>query len=156
MSSDMHHSKTMHSLATKLENFTSANDQISNNLMHQLTLHQNRYQHHGVMHHQQAVNGSISQKVASASTQGKKSFNSNQLESSMNSRPSNPNMNSQTANKKNRPDKPNSLPVLNCLFAALNKQNKQNDNEVTKIWNDTLTYYYAHYLFFALDTHSLL
>ena len=137
----MHHSKTMHSLATKSENSKSANDQISNNLMHQLTLHQNRYQHHGVMHHQQAINESISQKVATAITAGKKNFNSNQLESSMNSRPLNPYINSQTANKKNRPDKPNSLPVLNCLFAALNKQNKQNDNEVTKISNDTFTYY---------------
>ena len=131
----------MHSLATKSENSKSANDRISNNLMHQLTLHQNRYQHHGVMHHQQAINESISQKVATAITAGKKNFNSNQLESSMNSRPLNPYINSQTANKKNRPDKPNSLPVLNCLFAALNKQNKQNDNEVTKISNDTFTNY---------------
>ena len=146
----MHHSKTMHSLATKLENFTSANDQISNNLMHQLTLHQNRYQHHGGMHHPQAVNESISQKVTSAITQGKKSINSNQLESSMNSRPLNANIDSQTANKKNRPDKPNSLPVLNCLFAALNKQNKQNDNEVMKILIHTFTYYYIYKTFYMI------
>ena len=32
-----------------------------------------------------------------------------------------------------RPEKPNSLPVLNCLFAALNKQTKEKDNEVTMI-----------------------
>ena len=126
----MHHSKTMHSLATKLDNLTTSNDQISNNLMHQLTLHQNRFQHRDGLHHQQPVNESISQKVSSVIAHGKKNSNQNQLESSIHSRLPNSAINGQNGNKKNRPDKPNSLPVLNCLFAALNKQNKQNDNEV--------------------------
>ena len=114
----------MHSLAHK------SNDEISNNLMHQLTLHQNRYQHQEGMHHQLPLNESISQKVTAAIGQGKKNLNCNQFEHSMNSKQQNSQINGQSANKKNRPEKPNSLPVLNCLFAALNKQNKQKDNEV--------------------------
>ena len=129
----MHHSKTMHSFVHKTGNLITSKDQqqIPNGLMHQLTLQQNRYQHPEGMHHQLPLNDSISQKVAAAIAQGKKSYNTNYFESSNNAKQQNPSVNGQNTNKKNRPEKPNSLPVLNCLFAALNKQNKHKDNEVS-------------------------
>lgn len=132
--SEMHHSKTMHSLAHKSGNLITPQDQsqIPNGLVHQLTLHQNRHYHPEGIHHQLPLNDSISQKVAAAIAQGKKSYNTSYFESSINAKQQNPPINVQHTNKKNRPEKPNSLPVLNCLFAALNKQNRQTNNDVSK------------------------
>ena len=104
----MQHSKTMHSLANQVGN---PNERIPNDLLYQFTLHQNRIQSNGMK-----LDQSISQKVDAVihSQKGLQTQLSNE----------------QT--KKQKPDKPNSLPVLNCLFAALNKQTKQNGEEVSR------------------------
>ena len=122
-SSEMQHSRTMHSLAHKPGN-PGTEQRISNNLVHQLTLHQqHRYQSEGIQ--RLPLNESISQKVAAAIAQGN-GTNCN-FDIPLNSQ--RPPINGNTS-KKSRPEKPNSLPVLNCLFAALNKQHKQKDNDV--------------------------
>ena len=108
----------MNSLAIKTGN-------IPNDLVQHLTFHQNRYQSEAMP---LPLNESISQKVAAAIAQGKEA-NYN-IKMPVNSQLPQLNGNS---NKKHRPEKPNSLPVLNCLFAALNKQSRQKDNEVSQL-----------------------
>ena len=121
----MQHSRTMNFLGHKLGNpATATEQQISNNLVHQLTLHQqHRYPPQGIQH--LPLNESISQKVAAAIAQGNGTNCNFDIPLDSQRPPINGN-----ASKKSRPEKPNSLPVLNCLFAALNKQHKQKDNEV--------------------------
>ena len=101
----MQHSKTMHSLVNQLGN---PNERIPNDLLRQFTLHQNRIQPNGMK-----LEESISQKVDAVIHSEKGG-----------SRP-------QSSHEQTKKQKPNSLPVLNCLFAALNKQTKQNGEEVS-------------------------
>ena len=104
----MQHSKTMHSLVNQVGN---PNERIPNDLLYQFTLHQNRIQPNGMK-----LDESISQKVDAV------------IHSQKGLRPHS----SHEQTKKQKPEKPNSLPVLNCLFAALNKQTKQNGEEVSR------------------------
>ena len=108
----------MNALAHKSGHITESD------LLHQLTLHPNRY--HQSEKFQLPLSESISQQVAAAIAQGNETHSKNLKIPANLERAS---MNGNT-NKKPRPEKPNSLPVLNCLFAALNKQNRPKDNEV--------------------------
>ena len=118
--SDIHHSRTMTSLSLKTE---TPIQQIPNNPLNRLSFHQNRYLSEV---NQLPLNGSASQKVDEVIIQGRETNYNFQIPANSNLIPINVH-----SNKKPRPDKPNSLPVLNCLFAALNEQKKHDEREVS-------------------------